>query len=94
MARWHWIKGKTFNYMGRYQDAIRELQAAMDGGYGVWPVYSYLAVAYGYLGQRSEAETALAQARKLNSKLTIKWYRARVEEPEVIFQGLLKGVRP
>jgi len=94
MARWHWIKGKTFNYMGRYQDAIRELQAAMDGGYGVWPVYSYLAVAYGYLGQRSEAETALAQARKLNPKLTIKWYRARVEEPEVIFQGLLKGVRP
>jgi adenylate cyclase len=90
MRRWHWIKGKTFNYMGRYQDAIRELQAALDGGYGVWPVYSYLAVAYGYLGQRSEAEAALVHARKLNPKLTIKWYRARVEEPEVIFQGLHK----
>jgi hypothetical protein len=46
------------------------------------------------LGQRSEAEAALAQARKLNPKLTIKWYRARVEEPEVIFQGLLKAGLP
>jgi hypothetical protein len=29
MGRWHWIKGRTFNYMGRYQDAIREEQAAL-----------------------------------------------------------------
>jgi hypothetical protein len=27
-------------------------------------------------------------------KLTIKWYRARVEEPEIIFQGLLKAGLP
>ena len=94
MGRWHWIKGKTFIYTERYQDAIRELQAALDGGYGVWPVYSHLAAAHGALGQRSEAEAALAQARKLNPKLTIKWYRARVEEPEVIFQGLLKAGLP
>ena len=94
MGRWHWIKGKTFIYTERYQDAIRELQVALDGGYGVWPVYSHLAAAHGALGQRSEAEAALAQARKLNPKLTIKWYRARVEEPEVIFQGLLKAGLP
>ena len=94
MGRWHWIKGKTFDYMGRYQDAILELQAALDGGYGVWPVYSHLAVAHGALGQRSEAEAALVQARKLNPKLTLKWYRARVQEPEVIFQGLLKAGLP
>jgi adenylate cyclase len=94
MGRWHWIKGKTFDYMGRYQDAIRELQAALDAGYGAWPVYSHLAVAHDAVGQRPEATTALAQARKLNPKLTIKWYRARVEEPEVIFQGLLKAGLP
>jgi adenylate cyclase len=94
MGRWHWIKGKTFDYMGRYQDAIRELQAALDAGYGTWPVYSHLAVAHDALGQRSEATAALAQARKLNPKLTIKWYRSRIEEPEVIFQGLLKAGLP
>jgi adenylate cyclase len=94
MGRWHWIRGKTFDYMGRYQDAIRELKAALDAGYGAWPVYSHLAVALDALDQRPEATTALAQARKLNPKLTIKWYRARVEEPEVIFQGLLKAGLP
>jgi adenylate cyclase len=94
MGRWHWIRGKTLDYMGRYQDAIRELQAALDGGYGVWPVYSHLAVAHGALGQRSEAEAALVQARKLNPKLTIKWYRARIEEPEVIFQNLVEAGLP
>jgi adenylate cyclase len=94
MGRWHWIKGKIFDYMGRYQDAIRELQAALDAGYGTWPVYSHLAVAHDALGQRLEATAALAQARKLNPKLTIKWYRSRIEEPEVIFQGLLKAGLP
>ena len=49
------------------------------------------AVAYGYLGQRSEAEAALCK-RANHPKLTIKWYRARVEEPEIIFQGLLSGL--
>jgi adenylate cyclase len=94
MGRWHWIKGKTFIYTERYQDAIRELQGALDAGYGAWPVYSHLALAHDALGQRSEATAALAQARKLNPKLTIQWYRARVEEPEVIFQGLLKAGLP
>jgi hypothetical protein len=46
------------------------------------------------LGQRPEATTVLAQARKLNPKLTIKWLSSPVEEPEVIFQGLLKAGLP
>jgi Flp pilus assembly protein TadD len=87
-------RARRLTTWGRHQDAIRELQAALDAGYAVWPVYSNLAVAYGYLGQRSEAEAALVQARKLNPKLTIKWYRARVEEPEIIFQGLLRAGLP
>jgi adenylate cyclase len=90
MGRWHWIKGKTFNYMGRYQDAVREEQAALDNGYSAWPAYVHLAVAYASSGKQSEAEATVAQARKLNPKLTIKWFRARIEEPETIFEGLHK----
>ena len=78
MGRWHWIKGRTFNFMGRYQDAIREIQAALDNGYSPWAVYSHLAVAYAFLGRQSEAEAAVVQARKLNPKFTIKWFRARI----------------
>ena len=94
MGRWRWTKGKTFNLMGRHQDAIREEQAALDSGYSAWPVYAALAVAYAFTGRQSEAEAAVAQARKVNPKLTIKWYRARIAEPEVIYEGLRKAGLP
>ncbi|MGO9768124.1 MAG: adenylate/guanylate cyclase domain-containing protein [Roseiarcus sp.] len=94
MGRWHWIKGKTFNYLGRYGDAIREEQAALDGGFSSWAVYNHLAVANAFMGRQSEAEAAVAQARKLNPKLTIKWMRARFEEPETIDEALHKAGPP
>jgi tetratricopeptide (TPR) repeat protein len=94
MGRWLWIKARTFNYMGRYQDAVREIQAALDNGYSAWSVYLQLAVAYASMGQKSEAEVVLAQARKLNPKLTIKWYRARIDFPEVFYEGLRKAGLP
>jgi predicted Zn-dependent protease len=80
--------------MGRYEDAIREIQGALDNGYSAWSVYAHLAVAYASTGQQSKAEAAVAQARKLNPKLTIKWYRARVEAPETIDAGLRKAGLP
>ena len=94
MGRWHFIKGITYNYMGRYQDAIPEEQAALDGGYSAWTVYAALAVAYVFTSRQSDAEAAVAQARKLNPKLTIKWYRARIEAPETIHEGLRKAGLP
>jgi adenylate cyclase len=94
LGRWRWIKGQTFNYMGRYQDAIREEQAALDSGYSSFSLYYHLAVAYGFLGRQSEAEAAIAQARKLNPKLTIRWLRARIDAPETIDDGLRKAGLP
>ena len=94
MGRWRWIKGKTFNYMGRYQDAIREEQAALDTGYSTWSVYSHLAVAYAFVGRQAEAEAAITQARRLNPKLTIQWLRTRVDDPEAIYEGLRKAGLP
>ena len=94
LGRWHWIKGKTFNYMGRYQDAVREQQAALDSGYSAWPVYAHLAVAYTFTGRQSEAEAAVAQARKTTPRLTIKWLRRWLDVPEVFFEGLRKAGLP
>jgi adenylate cyclase len=94
MGRWHEIKGKTFNYMGRYEDGIREEQAALDSGFSSWPVYLHLAVAHAFMGRQSDAQAALAQARKLNPKLTAKWYRARIDVPEAYYDGLRKAGLP
>jgi adenylate cyclase len=94
MGRWHFIRGRTFIYMGQYQDSIREEQAALDSGFANWGVYAQLAVACAYMGRQSEAEAAIAQARKLLPKLTIKWYRARIDVPEAVYEGLRKAGLP
>ena len=88
IGRWHWTKGVTYNYMGRYGDAIREEHAALDSGFSDWIVYAHLAVAYANLGRQSEAEAAVAQARKLNPKFTIKWFRAQFGSPELTYEAL------
>ncbi len=51
-------------------------------------------MAYAFLGRQSEAEAAVAQARKLNPKFTIKWLRAWLESPEAIYEGLRKAGLP
>jgi len=94
MGRWRWIKGRAFNYMGRYQDAIREIQAALDNGYSAWAVHAHLAWAYALLGRQAEAEAAVRQARSINPRLTIKWLRTRFDFPEVYFEGLRKAGLP
>jgi adenylate cyclase len=94
MGRWHMIKGMTYNYMGRYENTVLEEQAALNSGYSTWTVYVHLAVAYAFLGRQSEAEAAAAQARKLNPKLTIKWYGSRLDAPETIHEGLRKAGVP
>jgi adenylate cyclase len=94
LGRWRWIKGKTLVYMGRYKEALEEEQAALDSGYQSWPAYAFLAIAHALLVRQSEAEAALAQARKLNPNLSIKWMRARLDEPEVSFEGLRKAGLP
>jgi tetratricopeptide (TPR) repeat protein len=94
LGRWRWIKGKTLVYMGRYREALEEEQAALDSGYQSWPAYAFLAIANALLGRQSEAEAALALARKLNPNLSIKWMRARLDEPEITFDGLRKAGLP
>jgi hypothetical protein len=51
-------------------------------------------VAYALTGRQSEAEAAVAQARKQKPDLTIKWLRARLDEPEVSYEGLRKAGLP
>jgi adenylate cyclase len=94
IGRWHYLKGKTFNYMDQYQDAAVAQQDAIDNGYATWAVYAELAVAYALMGQQSQAEASVAQAREANPKLTIKWFRTRFDEPGMIYDGLRKAGVP
>jgi adenylate cyclase len=94
LGRWRFIKARTVNYMGQHQDAIREAQAALDGGFSIWAVYLQLAVAHAYMGQQSDAQAAITEARKRLPQLTLKWYRARIDVPESFYEGLRKAGLP
>jgi hypothetical protein len=74
-------------------DCLRGLDA-FASWYSTYAAYTQLAVAYAYMGRRSEAEAAVAQARKLFPKLTVKWYRERIDVPEVFYEGLRKAGLP
>ena len=59
MGRWLGMKARTFNYMGRYQDGVREIQGALDNGLSSWSVYLHLAVAYAFMGRNQRPEVIL-----------------------------------
>jgi len=94
LGRWHWIKGKTLLYMREYPDAIREGHAAIDNGWAIWSAYLVLAAGYALNGQQKEAEDFAARILDANPTFTIKYLRSRVEDPEVMFEGLRQAGLP
>jgi TolB-like protein len=59
--------------LGHFDAAIEESSKAIDGGYKVFQTYLRLATAHALKGDIDEAKTAMAEARRLNPKLSVKW---------------------
>jgi adenylate cyclase len=74
--------------LGHFDAAIDAFRKAIDSGYRPFFLYSSLGAAYAQAGNMDEAEAALAEARRLNPKLTVKWYVARG-----VNTALIDGVR-
>jgi len=53
-----------------------------------------LAAAYALEGKMDEARTALAEARRLNPKLTVKWLQSGTPNEPTLFEGLRKAGLP
>jgi len=60
--------------MGRLDVAIAEINRAIDAGYRTFLSYGYLAGAEAAKGDDAAAKLALAEARRLNPKLTTRWF--------------------
>ena len=73
---WHGLLGMAELGQQHYDAAVDEEHRAIDGGFRPFYVYSDLAVAYALSGKMDEAKTALAEARRLNPKLTVKWLQS------------------
>ena len=71
---WHTIMGLSEACFGRLDVAIAEFKRGIDEGYPTYFPYVFLAGAEAAKGNEAEAKLALAEARRLNPQLTIKWF--------------------
>jgi tetratricopeptide (TPR) repeat protein len=80
--------------LGHFDAAIEESNKAIDAGYKAhWP-YLQLATAHALKGDLDAAKTALAEARRLNPKLSIKWLTGRGTDWPPRFDALRKAGLP
>ena len=59
--------------LGHFDAAVVEFQKAINSGAHYFIPYVSLAAAYALAGKMDEAKAALAEAKRLNSELTVKW---------------------
>ena len=91
---WRGVLGIAELGRQHYQAAIDEEQRAIDGGWRPFLPYSIQAADYALSGKMDEAKTALAEARHLNPKLTVKWMTERTPNLPAVFDGLRKAGLP
>ena len=91
---WHMMLSDPELEQGHYEAAIEELQRAIDAGYRPYTPYAKLAAAYALDGKMDEAKSALAEARRLNPDLTVKWAIAHFPNLPHMFEGLRKAGLP
>jgi tetratricopeptide (TPR) repeat protein len=80
--------------LGHFDVAINEYQKALDSGQRGFFVYTNLAAAYAHAGKMDEAKVELAEARRLNPAITIKWMKEHTPNLPAVFDGLRKAGLP
>ena len=77
--------------LGNFDVAIDEFQKAIDAGAHYFIPYVNLAAAYALAGKMDEAKSALAEGRRLNPNLTVKWLTNHAPSLPPLFDGLRKA---
>ncbi|MBV9287646.1 MAG: adenylate/guanylate cyclase domain-containing protein [Hyphomicrobiales bacterium] len=77
--------------LAHFDAAIDEFQRAIDAGAHNFIPYVCLAAAYAFEGKTEEAKTALAEARRLNPQLTVKWLIGHAPNLPPLFDGVRKA---
>ena len=90
----HVIVGDAEISLGHVDAAIDEYRKAIDSGLRQFFVYTNLAAAYAHAGKMDEAKAALAEARRLNPAITVKWMKEHTPNLPAVFDGLRKAGLP
>jgi len=91
---WYSVLGLTELGQWHYDASIDEIHKALDGGFRTYIPYSDLAAAYALEGRMDEAKSTLAEARRLNPSLTVKWAIEHMPNLPPLFEGLRKAGLP
>jgi adenylate cyclase len=94
LSQWHNFLADAEIGLGQFDEAVNECNKAIDGGYRVFYSYLNLAVTHGFKGNTDQARAALAEARSLNPKLSIKWLIERKPVLQPAFDVLRKAGLP
>jgi adenylate cyclase len=92
---WHMEMGRAFLGLRRTDAAVQEGLKAIDSGYRQPLSYTALAAFYGAADKIPEARAALAEAMKLNPKLSVAWLHTRlqsfIDSPPGFREALIKA---
>jgi|SRR5579863_375453 len=91
---WHMNLGLAEVCRGRQEQAIEELKRSIDAGYRPYIPYAVLAGVEASNGDDAAAKSALAEARRLNPLLTLKWLQAAAVMPPSVIDALRKAGLP
>ena len=90
LSQWHNFLADAEIGLGHLDAALDECTKAIDGGYRVFYSYLNLAVIHGFKEDNDKATVALAEARRLNPKLSIKWLVERKPVLQPAFDDVLR----
>jgi TolB-like protein len=88
----HVVEGDAEINLGHFDAAIDAYRKAID--LHAFPVYTNLAAAYANEGKMDEARAALAEARRLNPAITVKYMKEHTPSLPAVFDGLRKAGLP
>jgi hypothetical protein len=95
IGNWHLALGSAELGLGHVDAAIDEFHKTDNGGCCDVASLVSLAAAYALAGKMEEAKSALAEARRIEPKLTVKWMLAQ-QTPNLppLYEGLRKAGLP
>ena len=95
---WHSAMGRDLLALRQTEAAVQEGLKAIDLGYRTPFTYASLAAFYAAVDKVPEAKAALAEAMKLNPKLSVAWFRAHsanyIDWPPGMREALIKAGLP
>jgi tetratricopeptide (TPR) repeat protein len=94
ISNWHNLLADAELGLGHFDAAIEAASKSIDAGLRVFYPYLNLAAVHGLRGDIDQAKTALAEARRLNPKLSVKWLTARKPILQPAFDALRKAGLP